>query len=485
MPDEKPLLEYAIVGAGFGGLAMADALQRAGESSFVILEKAAQAGGTWRDNHYPGAACDVPSHLYSLSDFPNPGWTRMFPQQPEIQAHLLRSAQPLLDAGRIKTNWRLQQARWLADAACWELKSADGQRLHARHLVAAMGGLHVPRYAALPGLESFQGIQFHSAEWRHDAKLDDKRVVVIGCGASAVQFIPEIARRVAGLKILQRTPPWVLPRPDFAFSAGWQRAFAHLPLLRLALRCAIFLWFEILSSALLSRRSAGWARWIAQRHLHQQIASPALRAQLTPDYSIGCKRVLISSNYYPALTHSNVELVSERAVAIESRGVRLANGRLLEADILIHGTGFAPLDVLRDLSILGRDGRSLAEDWRTRPVAHLGIGVHGYPNLHFLLGPNTALGHNSVLYMIECQVRHLLAQRRTLKRRGLRTVEPTLEAQQRFLAEIDVRFAPSAWAGGCNSWYLDERGQNIALWTGTCLAYRWRTRLDESEYRWG
>lgn len=477
-------LEYAIVGAGFGGLAMADALQRAGESNFLLLEQAQQPGGTWRDNHYPGAACDVPSHLYSLSTLPNPRWTRMFPPQAEIQAHLLRCIAPWMANGQLRLGWRLRRASWQADTQLWALESADGQQLQARHLVAAMGGLHVPRFAELPGRERFQGAQFHSAQWRHDLPLDGRRVVVIGTGASAIQFVPEIASRVAELKLLQRTPPWLLPRPDLTFPPAWQRAFEHLPALRLTLRGAIFLWFELLSTALLARRSAAWARWLARRHLHRQIHDPALRQQLTPDYPIGCKRVLISSNFYPALTLPQVELISETATAIEAQGVRLANGRLIEADVIIHGTGFRPLDVLRDLDIRGRDGRSLAEDWRTRPVAHLGIGVHGYPNLHFLLGPNTALGHNSVLYMIECQVRHLLAQRAALRRRGAHTVEPTPEAQQRFIEAIDAQFAPTAWAGGCNSWYLDAAGRNIALWTSTCLAYRWRTRLRENEYRW-
>lgn len=478
------MLEFAIVGAGFGGLAMGLALQRAGVGEFLVLEKADRVGGTWRENQYPGAACDVPSHLYSLAQAPNAGWTRMFPQQPEIQAHLERSAAALVAAGRVCFGWQLVEARWDAQQGAWALLAGDGRQLWARHLVMALGGLHVPAYAAIERRGVYAGVEFHSARWRHDVDLRGRRVVVIGTGASAIQFIPEIAAQGAQLTVLQRSAPWILPRPDFAIAPFWQAVLARVPALRLALRGGIFLLLEVLSHGLLDRRLAGWARWLARRHREAQVADPALRARLTPDYAIGCKRVLISSNYYPALQRPNVQLESTPAAAIEAGGVRLADGRLLEAEVLIHGTGFRPLDVLSGLRILGRAGRELAVDWGPRPQAHLGIGVHGYPNLHFLLGPNTALGHNSVLYMIECQVRHILALHAARQRRGAQAVEPTLPAQQAFMAQVDRGFAASAWADGCHSWYLDSAGHNIALWTRTCLAYRWRTRLDEREYSW-
>jgi cation diffusion facilitator CzcD-associated flavoprotein CzcO len=470
------MLEYAIIGAGFGGIAMARALQRAGINNYRVFEKASEVGGTWRKNHYPGAACDVPSHLYSLSDAPNPAWTRLFPQQPEIKAHLMQLGAELAARGRIEFGWQLSTARWDAQDQSWLLENAQGERCRARSLVLALGGLHVPAYPDIPGLSEFAGAAFHSARWRHDVPLAGKRVAVIGTGASAVQFIPALAPQVASLAVCQRTAPWLMPRTDIAFGPRLRKAFARWPWLRKSLRGGIFLLLEVLSSALLHRRLAFWARALARRHLRVQVADPALRARLTPDYPIGCKRVLISSDYYPALQLPQVELIDTPIAAVEAAGLRLQDGRRIDADVLIFGTGFKPMDVLADLVIEGRDGRLLSDDWRQRPAAHLGISPHGYPNLHFLLGPNTALGHNSVLYMIESQVRHILALRQAAIDHGARTVEATAAAQQGYLDRVDRGFGDSAWAGGCRSWYLDGAGQNIALWTGSCLAYRWLTR---------
>lgn len=481
---EDSLLEVAIVGAGFGGLAMARALDRAGRRSWRILEKADAAGGTWRDNAYPGAACDVPSHLYSLSDAPNPAWSRLFPAQPEIRRYLDALAAPFIADGRLQFGWRLRRAAWLAGEACWQIESADGQRLRARHLVLAMGGLHQPAWPDIPGREDFAGVSVHSARWPSDLDLAGRRVAVIGTGASAVQVVPALAGRVAQLYVCQRTPSWVLPRPDVALPGWLQAAFRRLPPLRLALRGAVFLWLEAISQGLLHPPSAFWARALARRHLRRQVADPALRQRLAPDFPIGCKRVLISSDYYPALTRPDTELVTTPIAAVEREGLRLADGRRIALDALVYATGFRPLDVLSDVAIEGRDGHRLAEDWRDRPQAHLGIEVHGYPNLHFLLGPNTALGHNSVLYMIESQVRHVLAAMREVERRGARSIEPTAEAQAAFIADLDRRFVGTAWAGGCRSWYLDAQGRNLALWVGSALAYRRRTRrIRAQEYR--
>jgi cation diffusion facilitator CzcD-associated flavoprotein CzcO len=479
MDDRKTddaVLDVAIIGAGFGGIAMARALAREGGSSFRVFEKAEAIGGTWRDNTYPGAACDVPSHLYSLSDAPNPGWTRLFPAQAEIRDYLDALAAPLLADGSIRTGFRLVRAHWDDGGAAWRLESAAGRQVQARRLVLALGGLHHPAWPDLPGLEAFGGASFHTARWNHDVDLAGKRVAVIGTGASAIQVVPRIVRRCEQLHVVQRTPPWVLPRPDRALAPALRRAFTRWPLLRLALRGAIFAWLEAVAYGLFAPRTAFWARALARRHLRRQVADASLRERLTPRYPIGCKRVLVSSDWYPALQAPNCELVDTAIQRVEPAGLRLADGRLLEADVVIHATGFRPMDVLNEVEIRGRDGRRLAEDWRERPVAHLGIGVHGYPNLHFLLGPNTALGHNSVLYMIESQVRHVLALRRECARRGARAVEPDAAAQAAFIEALDRRFTGTAWAGGCRSWYLDARGRNLALWVGSALAYRRRTR---------
>ncbi len=477
------ITDIAIIGAGFGGLAMARALLRIGRRDFRIFEKADEVGGTWRDNTYPGAACDVPSHLYSLSDAPNPRWSRLFPQQPEIQAYLQTLAEPVRAAGLLQTGWTLTSAQWDAEAKVWLIESTTGQRVRARVLIAAMGGLHVPAWPDIADRDAFQGRSWHSARWPEGADLTGLKVGVIGTGASAVQLVPVLAEQAAELHVFQRTPVWVMPRPDVAISRFWQRAFAAIPPLRLALRGSIFLWLELVASALLHPQMAGWARWLARRHLRNQVGAPDLRARLTPTFPLGCKRVLVSSDYYPALQRANVQLVDAGIEKIEADGVQLADGRRIALDVLIYATGFRPMAILDGVEIVGIDGHRLADDWRERPQAHLGIGVAGYPNLFFLLGPNTALGHNSVLTMIESQVRHVLLLLNETARRGSKSVDPTAQAQRDFINGIDQRFTGTAWAGGCRSWYLNAHGQNIALWIGSSLSYRRRTRrLRESEY---
>ncbi len=486
MSESPATIDIAIIGAGFGGLAMARALLREGRDDFRVFEKALEVGGTWRDNIYPGAACDVPSHLYSLSDAPNPHWSRLFPQQPEIQAYLQTLAAPVRAAGKLQTGWTLALAQWDDAASVWQIESTAGERFRARVLIAAMGGLHVPAWPDIPGLDRFTGRSWHSARWPAEGDLRGLRVGVIGTGASAVQLVPALAEQAAALHVFQRTPAWVMPRPDLAISRFWQRAFAALPPLRLALRGSIFLWLELVASGLLHPRLAGWGRWLARRHLRRQVADPGLRARLAPAFPIGCKRVLVSSDYYPALQRPNVQLCDTAIERIEADGVRLADGREVALDVLIYATGFQPMAILDGVDIVGRDGQRLADAWRERPQAHLGMGVAGYPNLFFLLGPNTALGHNSVLTMIESQVRYVLLLLDETARRGARSVDPTAQAQTAFINGIDQRFGGTAWAGGCRSWYLNARGQNIALWVGSSLSYRWRTRrLRESEYRFG
>jgi cation diffusion facilitator CzcD-associated flavoprotein CzcO len=472
------ILDVAIIGSGFGGIAMARALQRAGRGEFVIFEKAEAIGGTWRDNTYPGAACDVPSHLYSLSDAPNPEWTRLFPAQPEIRAYLEMLAAPLMAAGRLVTGFRLARATWRAGDGAWEIRSAAGDRVRARSLVLALGGLHQPAWPQIDGQQDFRGASFHTARWRHDVALDGKRVAVIGSGASAVQVVPAVIDRVAQLHVFQRTPSWLMPRSDVAIPSWLRAVFRRLPITAKLLRGAIFLWLEALAIGLLRPRAAFWARALARRHLRRQIADPALRAMLTPDYPIGCKRVLVSSDFYPALLRPNCTLTDIPIARIEADGVRLADGRLIAVDVIVYATGFRPLDVLRDVVI---EGHRLADDWRDRPTAHLGIGAHGHPNLFFLLGPNTALGHNSVLTMIESQVRHVIAAMAARDARGAAGIEPTRAAQSGFIAALDRRFSATAWNGGCRSWYLDGRGRNIALWVGTVLAYRRLTRRPIGE----
>lgn len=473
------VLNVLIIGAGFGGIAMAHELDRLGIEDYLIVEKAAAVGGTWRDNRYPGAACDVPSHLYSLSFAPNPHWTRLFSRQPEIWSHLQATAAPLHARGKIRPGWTLASMVWQARSNCWRVTNTAGEQIEARFVVAAMGGLHVPNWPAIPGRETFAGAHCHSARWDHDIDFSG-RVGVIGTGTSAIQLIPELAKRAAHLHVFQRTPVWVLPRPDFALPRWLQALFAALPPLRLALRAMLYLQLEALSLALLKPRTAFWVRWLAKRHLRQQVPDTAMQSALTPDYPIGCKRIALSSDFYPALTRSSVTLETGDIAAIEPAGVRLRDGRLVELDALVYATGFRPMDVLADVRIEGEAGASLNDYWAERPRTASGVAVPGFPNLFFLLGPNTALGHNSVLYMIESQTRHIAWLLRRLRATGKSRVAATPQAEQRFMHEIDRVFPHTAWAGGCKSWYLDARGHNIALWVGPSLAYRWRLRRARS-----
>ena len=474
--SEAPL-DLVIVGAGFSGLAMAIRADRAGFPRFAILEKADRIGGTWRDNTYPGAASDVPAHLYSLSFAPRSDWSRLFPRQGEIQAYLqdLVAEHGLEDRLRLATTVR--GAAYDAAACLWRVETDRGE-VRARVLVGAVGALHRPVRPDLPGLDRFAGACFHSAEWDHACDLGGKRVGVIGTGASAVQIVPEIAGHAAHLTLFQRTPPWILPRHDRPYGAGAQRVLRIDPLRRLY-RAGLF-WQRELTALLgftrVSRLTAG-AESLARAHLRKSIPDPDLRRRLTPSYRLGCKRVLLSDDFYPALTRPDVSLVSEPIRDVTPHGVVTADGAEHPLDVLILATGFSPSGSFDRLALTGRDGRTLAQAWREGADAFHGVAMAGFPNLFLLLGPNTGLGHNSVLAMVEAQVAHVLGALRWLKTNPGRALEVRPEAQGRFRAAVDARLADSIWArGGCGSWYLDGKGRNRTLWPGTATSYRRGTR---------
>ncbi len=451
---------------------MANALQRRGIERYRIVEKAATVGGTWRENTYPGAACDVPSHLYSLSFAPNASWSRLFVGQPEIQAHLQSSWAPWIARAQISFGWTLASLHWDDAAHCWIALSSCGAQLRARFVVSALGGLHVPNLPDIPGQQQFNGVSWHSAQWQHAQPLAGKRIGVVGTGTSAIQLIPELAKLAGRLSVFQRTPVWVLPRLDLRIPKWMQRLLARVPPLRLALRGVLYVMLEFLSLTLLRPWTAFWARANARFQLWRQVRDPALRARLRPDYPLGCKRIALSSDFYPSLCRDNVQLESSAISGIEASGVRLADGRLVELDALIYATGFRPMDVIANIRITGQSGRELSESWKDRPRAALGLAAHGFPNLFFLLGPNTALGHNSVLYMIESQVMHIDRLLERMRQRDQSRVEATSTAEQSFIDRIDRAFPGTAWAGGCNSWYIDASGHNIALWVGASWRYR-------------
>jgi cation diffusion facilitator CzcD-associated flavoprotein CzcO len=469
-------LRIAIVGAGFGGLGTAIRLKQRGYHDFLIFEKSDDVGGTWRDNSYPGCACDVPSHMYSFSFAPNPEWSRSFSGQQEIWDYLRRCVDDHGLRPYLRMGHEVLAATWDESGGRWHLDTSQGEYT-ADVMIAAGGPFSDPAIPKLPGLETFAGDTFHSAQWRHDLDLTGRRVAVIGTGASAIQFVPEIAPQVAHLSLFQRTPPWILPRRDRAITGVERRLFRAFPPAQRFQRRAIYWVRELSALSFLRPAFMRLGQALARGHLRRSIPDPQLRAKLTPSYTMGCKRVLLSSNYYPALIRSNVDVVTEPIREVQRDGVVTRDGVRHEVDTIIFGTGFHVTDVPIARSIRGRDGQTLAEAWHATMQAYLGITVAGFPNLFLLLGPNTGLGHNSVVFMIECQIAYVLDALRHLDRQRITAIEPTAQAQSRFVADVDRRMQPTVWLqGGCKSWYLDATGRNSTLWPGYTWTYRLRTR---------
>lgn len=475
----------AIIGAGFGGIGAAIRLREAGFGDFVILERGEEVGGVWRDNRFPGAACDVQSRVYELAAAPNPHWPRRFARQADIWAYAKDVADRFGLRDNIRLNCEVEMARWDAQAQCWHIATSQGA-FTAGVLVAAPGGLSEPRYPDLPGLDDFEksgGVAMHTARWRPEVDLAGKRVAIVGTGASAIQVIPAIQPEVAHLAVFQRTPPWVLPRMDRAHSDLARRAFVRSPRLVRAFRRALYTAREVLGLFLRSPRLGRAAEAAARWHLRRQVADPALRDALTPSYRIGCKRILTSDDYYPALQQPNATLVPHGAARVEAEAVVAENGARYDADVIVLATGFHVADMPLAHRIAGRAGTTLAEAWGPSPRAHLGTTVAGFPNLFLLGGPNSGLGHNSVLLMMEVQAEHVAGALRWMERSGAASVEPTPEAQAAFVREVDEASEGTAWTAGCRSWYLDATGRNAAIWPGTVGSFRRRVApFDPAEY---
>jgi cation diffusion facilitator CzcD-associated flavoprotein CzcO len=467
-----------IVGAGFGGIGMGIALKKAGYHDFVILDKAHDLGGTWRDNQYPGCACDVPSPLYSYSFELNPDWSHLFAPQQEIWDYLRNCAsQHGLDE-HIRFGTAVERMDWDDAARRWNVETVrDGElrnyRPHA--VVSAAGALHLPSYPDIPGAAAFGGTSFHSARWDHSCDLAGRRVAVIGTGASAIQFVPQIAGQAAQLTVFQRTPPWIHPRPDVEIPARMRAAFRKAPVTARALRDTIYLAMEARAVGFtISPKLMAPLEQLAVRHLKSQVTDPALRARLTPDYTIGCKRILLSSDYYPALQRPNVSLVTDDITGISETGVSTADGTEHPADVIIYATGFKVVESVTSLNVAGRDGRKLAPETLE---AYRGVTVTGFPNLFLLLGPNTGLGHTSVVFMIESQIQHVLSCLRMLARDKADVIEVSEAAQRRYNDTLQRRLRRAVWSeGGCDSWYLDADGVNRTLWPGFTFEYWARTR---------
>lgn len=481
LPDR---VDVAIVGGGFAGIGMAIALTRAGRTDFVVLERDGDVGGTWHQNTYPGCQCDVPSNLYSFSFAPNPEWSQTFALQPEIGAYLKRVADDFGVRPYVRTDTTVHDAEWDDEAQRWTVRTSRGT-LTARVLVAGMGALSEPALPSIPGADRFEGPAFHTASWRHDVDLTGKRVAVIGTGASAVQVVPRIQPQVRQLTVFQRTPPWIMPHPGRSVRPRERALFRALPAVQKAVRGAIYWGRECFVLPFRFHRLSRVPERMARRHLERQVADPVLRDKLTPRYEIGCKRILMSDEYFPALQQPNAELVTDAIERIAPGGVVTADGVEHPADVIVWGTGFRVTDMPYVEWLRGRGGRALADVWREHGMQGLrGTTVAGFPNLFMLVGPNTGLGHNSIVFMIESQVAYAMDALRTMDERGAVACDPRPPAQERFNAALQRRMRGTVWTqGGCASWYLDAHGRNTTLWPGTSWSFRRATRrFDPAEY---
>lgn len=469
----------AIIGTGFSGLGMAIKLKESQEHDFRIFEKEGGIGGTWRVNHYPGCACDVQSHLYSFSFEQNPEWTRMFAPQKEIRGYLEHCADKYGLHPHIHLNTGLAQATWDEDEQIWRLKDEHGKRYTADVVISGMGGLSIPSYPNIQGVERFKGKAFHSQDWDHDYDLKGKRVAVIGTGASAIQFVPEIQKEAGQVYLHQRSAPWIMPKPDRAITERERNLFRRLPLAQDLQRKAIYWMLESrVLPMVISPKVLKVAKLMAKRHIRSQISDPALREKVTPDYEIGCKRILLSNNYYPALDQPNVDVVTDGIREITETGIVTEDGTHREVDAIIYGTGFKAGDPVPHGLVSGRNGQDLQQLWRDGPEAYKGSCVAGFPNFFMIMGPNTGLGHNSMVYMIESQIQYALDAINTMKQDNIATVEVDEKAQMQYNKRLQGKLGGSIWNdGGCTSWYLHPKtGKNVALWPGFTFLFRQQTR---------
>ena len=480
----KPSYRVVVIGAGFGGIGMGIALRRAGIEDFVIVDKGDGPGGTWRDNTYPGAACDVPAHLYSFSFRPG-RWSGRFPPQREILAYL----RDLAEENGLGPHLRLQSGvtacRFDEARAVWDLTLTGGGTIQAGAVVSAVGQLNRPALPDIAGRDDFRGPSWHSARWDHGAGLAGQRVAVVGTGASAIQFVPEIAKTAAHVDVYQRTPPYVLPKTDRRYGEAEQAFYDRFPVARKADRLRIFLYGEVLTSGfVLSPKLLAGPMQLWRRQLSSQITDPGLRAKCVPDYVMGCKRVLFSNDWYPALGRPNVDLVTEPIERIAAGGVVTADGTLRPADVIIYGTGFQTLDFLAPMRVTGLRGRRLDQAWHAGAEAYLGISVAGFPNFFMLYGPNTNLGGNSILYMLEGQIGYVTGALRALEAGGLDWIDVRPEVQQAFSAWVAASSRSSVWESGCHSWYTTASGRNTNNWPDHTFLYRHRVRrFDLGTYR--
>jgi cation diffusion facilitator CzcD-associated flavoprotein CzcO len=465
---------HLVVGAGFAGVGTAIKLAEDGETDVAVIEQGSDVGGTWRDNTYPGACCDIPSQLYSFSFAPNPEWSSSYSPQPEIQAYVQKVARDAGILDRCHFQTPMTDARWDDDARLWRVRTPSGE-LTATTLTSCTGGLSAPKLPDIEGIDSFAGALFHSARWDHDADLEGKRIAVIGTGASAIQIVPEMAKVAGHLDVYQRSAPWVIPRNDRVYSRPERWALRHLPALGKLYRTGIYWAHEGYVPAFTWQpRLAAPAEKAALANLHKGIKDPALRAKVTPHFRLGCKRVLRSNTYYPALAADVTDLVTEPIAKITAHAIVTTDGVEHPVDVIVVATGFHTTDLPIASRIVGRDGRSLSQVWdETGMAAYKGTTVHGFPNLFLMVGPNTGQGHTSMIFVIESQIAYLRDAIRTMRARGVAELEPRADAQRRWNSDLQKRMRRTVWStGGCSSWYLDDHGRNTTLWPKATFTFR-------------
>jgi len=476
--------DVVIIGTGFAGLGMAIRMKNAGMESFTVFEYAGSVGGTWRDNTYPGAACDIQSHLYSFSFEPNPNWSSMYGKQEEILAYLEYCTDKYGIEPHIRFNCGVKGAEFDEPSGVWTLQLSDGSTTTARTVISGTGGLSRPSVPSIEGIDDFKGEMFHSARWDHDCDLRGKRVAVIGSGASAIQIIPNIVDRVSELHAYQRTAAWVMPKGDRPISEREQNLYERLPITQRLFRTALYWSLEVRALMFVKYpKLMERIQPMAEKHLEKRVPDPELRAKLTPDYTLGCKRILLANDYYPALQRDNVDLISSGIERITERGILGKDGVEREVDVIVLCTGFKAADDVAPFPVKGVGGIDLGESWREGAEAYLGTTVAGFPNMFMLVGPNTGLGHNSMVFMIESQVNYVMSALRTLRKRKLRYMDVRPDVQSRFNQNLQTRMEGTIWMSGCTSWYQADNGKVTTLWPGFTAEYRARTmRVNPRNY---
>jgi cation diffusion facilitator CzcD-associated flavoprotein CzcO len=475
--------DVIVIGAGFAGVGAAIKLKEAGFTDYAVLEKAGNVGGTWRDNTYPGCACDVPSALYSFSFAPNPDWSRVYAEQPEIQAYLERVSAEYGVTDQVRFETEVTEAVWSDADTLWHLETTQGDYT-ARVVITGTGPLSEPRLPNWPGIADFEGNTFHTARWNWDHDLSGERVAVVGTGSSAIQLVPKIQPQVGQLTLFQRTAPWVLPKIDHEVSALEKSLFRKVPVAQKALRNAFYGFFEGVQFLQRHPKAMQQVQKIGLRHLRQQVKDPELREILTPHFTLGCKRILLSNTYYGALQQPNTEVVPHAVREVRGRTIVDAHGVEREFDTIILGTGFHVTDPTYAEHVRGRDGRLLAEHWQGSPQAYIGTTISGFPNWFETIGPNLGNGHSSAIVLIEAQLKYIVDALKTMRDRALHAVDVKPEVQSVYNAKVQKALAGTVWnAGGCQSYYLDKNGHNSAIYPWTTIDLRRRTsKFDIDAY---